>query len=448
VADSRIRFVRNGPARMAYREFGDGENVLVYVPGWAHNVGWYDESGNPFASFMDAISRQMRVVVFDRRGTGMSDPVLEESTLQERADDLLAVIDAAKIEFPALMGIGDSGPTCIQFAVTYPERVHSMVLYGTAATFTPHQPDFPWGFTAEEMADLVERQDAEWGEGLMADLFFGEAADIPGVRELLGRLERTTGSPTTARTVLREFATVDVRTLLGAVRVPTLVMSRPGDRLVAFEAAAALAAGIPGAKFRPLPPGSHASFDIIDVLVAEIAGFVRGEPSESANERVLQTILFTDIVGSTESLSAQGDAHWRHQLNLHDEAVDTALAKYGGRRAKHTGDGIFALFDGPSNTVRCALELVGALAARGIRIRAGIHVGECERRGDEWSGMAVHVGARIAGLAGAGQVLTSRTVRDLCAGSDLVFEDLGPCHLKGVPEDASIYLAKASAAQR
>lgn len=211
--------------------------------------------------------------------------------------------------------------------------------------------------------------------------------------------------------------------------------------MVPFEAAAAMAAAIPGGQFRALPPGPHSVNDILDLVMAEVIGFVSGKPNASAGERALRTILFTDIVGSTEMLSAHGDAHWRHQLDVHDHVVDSLLARFGGRRANHTGDGIFALFEGPTNTVRCALELVGALALRGIPIRAGVHVGECERRGDEWSGMAVHVGARIAGLATAGQVLTSRTVRDLCAGSEVAFEDLGPHHLKGVPEDASIYLA-------
>ncbi len=215
-------------------------------------------------------------------------------------------------------------------------------------------------------------------------------------------------------------------------------MARPGDRFVPFEASAALAAGIPKARFQALPSGPHSSFDIIPKGSRTIE-FIFEKARPPTDERVLKTMLFTDIVSSTEQLSATGDAHWRHQLNAHDKVVDWLLEKYGGHRAKHTGDGIFALFDGLTKAVRCALELVPALATRGIRIRAGVHIGECERRGDEWSGMAVHTGARIGALAGAGEVLASRTVRDLSAGSGLTFESLGPQHLKGLPEEIDVY---------
>ena len=237
----------------------------------------------------------------------------------------------------------------------------------------------------------------------------------------------------------KAFMEIDVRGVLASVRAPTLVLSRPGDRLVPIEAAAALAAAIPEAHFQPLSPGPHGPFDIIADIVPSVVEFVCEKPSERADERVVKTVLFTDIVSSTELLSARGDAHWRRQLNAHDKVVDCLLEKYGGRRAKHTGDGVFALFDGPTKAARCALELVPALATRGIRIRAGVHTGECERRGDEWSGMAVHTGARIGALAGAGEVLASRTVRDLSAGSGLTFESLGPQRLKGLPEEVDVY---------
>jgi class 3 adenylate cyclase len=209
--------------------------------------------------------------------------------------------------------------------------------------------------------------------------------------------------------------------------------------LVPFEAAAAFAAAIPNARFHSLRAGSHNGFDILDELSEQVLAFISDNPSAPIDERVLKTVLFTDIVGSTEKLSAHGDAHWRSQLNNHDSVVDYTLAKYGGFRANHTGDGVFALFDAPTKAAKCALELAPALATRGIPIRAGIHTGECERRGDEWSGMAVHVGARIGGLAGAGEVFTSRTVRDLSTGSGLVFEGLGPHRLKGLPEDVDVY---------
>lgn len=442
MSDGRIRYARNGDVRLAYRILGDGDITLVSAPGWASNVGWFDEPSNLMAAATTMFTRAARVLVFDRRGSGLSDPASRIMTSEERAEDLLAIVDDACVDRFALVATGDAGPSCIEFAARYPDRVHCLVLLSSAARFSQDLPDFPCGFTPEQIADIDERIDTEWGEGLTADLLYGEAANVPGVREMLGRLQRSTLGPSGVRLQWREATTVDVRHLLGSITVPTLVLSRPGDRMVAYEAAAATAAGIPGAQLDQLPAGNHASFDILDVVTEKILGFVTGREDASANERVLQAILFTDIVGSTESLSAEGDARWRNLLDLHDATVDGIVAKFGGRRVNHTGDGILALFDGPTNSVRCALELVAALACLGLRIRAGVHIGECERRGEEWSGMAIHVGARIAALAGAGQVLASRTIRDLCTGSGLVFEDLGPHHLKGVPEDASIYRAK------
>jgi class 3 adenylate cyclase len=215
------------------------------------------------------------------------------------------------------------------------------------------------------------------------------------------------------------------------------VLARPGDLMTPIEASRALAAELPNAEFRALPPGPHATLD--STLATEALGFVCGPVNAPISERVLTTVLFTDIVGSTEQLSSQGDSRWRLQLDVHDQVVDRLLSKYGGRRAKHTGDGIFALFDGPTKATRCALDLVPALATRGIRIRAGVHTGECERRGDEWSGLTVHTGARIGAMAGSGEVLTSRTVRDLSAGSGLRFESLGSQRLKGLPEDVEVF---------
>jgi class 3 adenylate cyclase len=321
--------------------------------------------------------------------------------------------------------------------------VRSLVLYGTAARFTQELPDFPWGMTPTALDGVKRSIDAHWGEGRWAKILLGDAADVPGVREMVGRWEHTGASPTMAALLVDAFASIDVRDVLKSVRTPTLVLSRPGDQMVPFEASAALAAGIPGAVFRPLPPGAHAAFDMDDSFVTEILGFVCERPSPP-NERVLATVLFTDIVGSTELLSSQGDERWRRQLDVHDKLVDGLLSKYGGRREKHTGDGVFAIFDGPTKAARCGLELVPALATRGMRIRVGIHTGECERRGAEWSGMAVHVGARIGALAGANEVLTSRTVRDLSAGSLLNFESIGPQHLKGVPEDVDVYRVRAA----
>jgi class 3 adenylate cyclase len=242
-----------------------------------------------------------------------------------------------------------------------------------------------------------------------------------------------------AAMTIKAMSEIDVRDILPSIHTNALVLSRPGDQVVPIEASEALAAALPNAKFRALPPGAHGAIDIDDSLATETLNFLGGPLNSPTSERVLATVLFTDIVGSTEQLSTQGDSRWRHQLDVHDQLVDRALSQYGGRRAKHTGDGIFALFDGPTKATRCALDLVPALATRGICIRAGVHIGECERRGDEWSGLTVHTGARIGAMAGAGEVLTSRTVRDLSAGSGLRFQSLGHHRLKGLSEDTEVF---------
>jgi class 3 adenylate cyclase/pimeloyl-ACP methyl ester carboxylesterase len=444
VADGRVHYARNGDARLAYRVFGESGPLLVWAPGWViSNVDTFDQSDSPYAMLIEQISGATRVAIMDRRGTGLSDPITHPPSLDERMDDLRAVIDAVGEERPVPVGSGEGGAICILFAATYPDRIQSLMLWGTAARFSQELPDFPWGFTPEQIAEQLEDIDNNWGAGALADVFHGATADLPGVRELFGKLQRSIASPTLARFLWQALVQVDVRHVLGSVRAPTLVLARPGDGLVPIESARALAAAIPGARFIAFPPGEHNAFDVLDLLATETLKFVSDEPSGPIDERVLKTILFTDIVSSTEQLRVAGDSHWRHQLDSHDKIVDASLSRYGGVRANHTGDGIFALFEGPTRAARCALELVPALATRGIRIRAGLHTGECERRGDEWSGLAVHTGARIGALAGAGDVLASRTVRDLSAGSGLIFESLGPQRLKGLPEEVDVYRVTA-----
>jgi class 3 adenylate cyclase len=440
MGDGRVRYARNGEVRLAYRVFGDSGPVAIWASGWVvTNVDTVGDPGSPYARLIELFSGPLQFVMFDRRGTGLSDPVSHLPSLDERIDDLRAVIDAIGVDRPVLLGSSEGGCVCTLFAARYPERVSFLGVYGTAARFSQDLPDFPWGFTPAEVQSQLDEIDRDWGEGALAELFYGDAADVAGVRSMFGRLQRSIASPTLAKLGWQSFMELDVRSALAAVQAPTLVLARPGDQLVPFEAAAALAAAIPNARFHSLPAGSHNGFDILDELSEQVLAFISDSPSAPIDERVLKTVLFTDIVGSTEKLSAHGDAHWRRQLNNHDSLVDYTLAKYGGCRANHTGDGVFALFDAPTKAAKCALELAPALATRGIPIRAGIHTGECERRGDEWSGMAVHVGARIGGLAGAGEVLTSRTVRDLSTGSGLVFESLGPQRLKGLPEDIDVF---------
>ena len=435
-----VRYARNGSVRLAYRVAGDSETPVVFVPGWISNVDTYDDPTSGFTQLAERLSASTRLVVWDKRGTGLSDPVTGTPPLDERMDDLQAVMDAAEVTDPVLWGASEGGPMSLLFAATYPARVRSLVLYGTAARFSSDPPDHPWGFTAAEIDAQLRDIDERWGEGALVELFLSSIAEVEGVREFFGRSQRAGASPTMAWHLWQALMAIDVRDILGSVDVPTLVLHRRGDRVVPFEAGAALADRMPNATLRELPPGDHVSFDLNDLLASEILGFVAGETRfVPSTERVLATVLFTDIVSSTETVSAQGDERWRQQLNAHDEIVDQHLSRYGGRKVKQTGDGVFAVFDGPTKAARCALDLVPALATRGIRIRAGVHIGECERRGDDWSGVAVHVGARVGALAGPGEVLASRTVRDLSAGSGLTFEDRGQHRLKGVPEEWQLF---------
>jgi pimeloyl-ACP methyl ester carboxylesterase len=441
VVDTRVRYARNGSVRLAYRVFGDGDTTLVWSPGWFSNVDMYDDPSTPSAAMVEQFAPATRLIVWDKRGTGLSDPATHVPPLDERMDDLRAVLDAADAECPAMFGMSEGGPMSLLFAATYPERVQSLVMYGTMARFTPELPGHPWGFTDKQRAIHESAIENHWGEGALAEIFFGPIAEVPGFRELYGRYQRSSASPTMANWLWQALLEIDVGGILSSIRVPTLVLGRPGDEMAPVDGAAALASAIPGAEFRTLPPGPHGLLD--EALGSAVLEFVCGRPEIAVDQRVLKTVLFTDIVSSTEMLSARGDAQWSHDLDAHDKLVDSVLSRYGGVRAKHTGDGIFALFDGPTKAARCGLELIPALASRGIGIRAGVHVGECERRGAEWSGMAVHIGARISAMAGAGELLASRTVRDLSAGSGLTFEDLGSHCLKGIPEAVNVFRVRA-----
>jgi pimeloyl-ACP methyl ester carboxylesterase len=438
VSDARVRYARNGSVRLAYRVFGEADTTVLWTP-VARNIESFDDPPSPFAALAKQLSQVARLVVWDMRGGGLSDAATHVPPLTERIEDLRSVMDAAGVESATLFGFSEGGAVSALFAATYPERVRSLVLFGTAARFSEALPDFPWGLTPAEVEARAAEIDDDWGSGALSDLYFGEAADTPGMRAWFGKIQRSMHAPTMARLTWQALMNVDIRGVLHDIRVPTLVLARPDDQLVPLEAAAALAAGIPNAQFRTLPAGAHSTFDIFDLLGEQILEFVCDTRRVTASERVLATVVFTDIVGSTEQLTAAGDAHWRGQLDAHNGLVDATLAEHGGRVVNHTGDGVFALFDGPTKAALWALGLVPALAARGIRIRVGIHVGECEKRGEEWSGMAIHVGARIAALAGPGQVLASRTVRELSAGSGLTFEPLGAHRLKGLPEDIEIF---------
>ena len=270
----RVRYARNGDIRLAYREMGDGDIPVVLVPGWVSNADLYDDPSTLYAGIAEQLSRYVRLIVWDKRGTGLSDPVAHVPPIDERMDDLRAVLDAAEVEYPALVGVSEGGPMSLVFAATYPERVRSLVLVGSTARFSQDLPDRPWGLTPEDFAAGLEDIENHWGEGALASFFFGPIADVPGVREMWGREQRASASPMMARMMWQAVFDIDVRGVLDSVRTPTLVLGRRGDRIAPFESAAELAARIPNAELRELPPGEHYAIDLVELLPRAVLEFV------------------------------------------------------------------------------------------------------------------------------------------------------------------------------
>ena len=436
-----VRYARNGSVRLAYRVLGEANRPLVWVPGWVSNVDEYDDPIHPYTALAERLTPSTQLIVWDKRGTGLSDPVDHVPSIDDRMDDLRAVMDAADVEEAALFGASEGGPMSLMFAATYPERVRSVVLYGSAARFSSDPPSYPWGFTRAEIDAQLRDIDDHWGQGALVELFMTSIAEVEGVRSLFGRAQRRGASPTMASLLWQALMEIDVRDVLGSVEAPTLVLHHSdGDQVAPVEGARDLAARLPNGVFHELPPGDHLAFDFGEAMSDAILEFVVDEHRDAVSvDRTLATIMFTDIVGSTASVSEHGDDRWRRQLDLHEQLVERHVGGAGGQKVKDTGDGIFAVFDGPTKAARCALGLVADLATHGLSIRAGVHTGECERRGNDWSGLGVHVGARVAALAGAGEVLVSRTVRDLSAGSGLAFEERGTHVLKGLSEPWQLF---------
>ena len=287
--DGGVHYARNGSVRLAYRVLGEGDTTLVWNPGWFSNVDLWTDPSLPFVPFVEGLARGTRLVMWDKRGTGLSDPVTHVPPLDERMDDLQAVMDAVGADAAALFGVSEGGPMSVLFAATYPERVQSLALYGTLARFTPELPDHPWGFTADQTRAIIEEIESHWGEGALADLFFGPIADVPGFREIYGRAQRAGASPTMCLMLWQALLDSDVGGVLSSVRTPTLVLGRDGDGVAPVEGAKSLAAAMPNAQFLQLPPGPHALMD--DDLAATVVNFVCGKPAEDPGERVLSTVF-------------------------------------------------------------------------------------------------------------------------------------------------------------
>jgi len=437
---SRIetRYAKSGSLNIAYQVFGEGDVDLVFIPGWASNVEniW---TLPEFAEFARELAKFARVILLDRRGTGLSDPVPDPPTFEERMDDVRAVLDAAGWKQAAIWGVSEGGPMAMLFGATYPERVRALVLYGTFARFARAE-DYAPGYKSAFIDGWLPTIEGTWGTGVMSRLFVpSRASDLAEMR-LLARLERLAMSPGTAHKLFTLLSETDVRHVLPAIRVPTLVLHRTGDQPVRVEHARYLAQHIPGAKYVELPGEDHIPFvGDTKALLDEVREFLTGERAAPEVDRVLASILFCDIVDSTARAAKVGDRAWNELLARFHALADEKLKHFRGRLLDTAGDGLFAAFDGPARAVRCGAALAEAAQALGLRLRVGVHTGECEVLGEKYSGIAVHLGARVAGAAEPGQLLVTSTVKDLVVGSGLRFEELGQRTLKGVPEPWMLY---------
>jgi pimeloyl-ACP methyl ester carboxylesterase len=436
-----ISYAESDGLQIAYEVFGSGPRDLVFVHGWVTNLELHWEQPRVRRAF-ERLGSFARVINFDKRGTGLSDrvPVDRLPTLEDRMDDVRAVMDAAGSERAVLFGHSEGGPMCTLFAAAQPQRTEALVMYGSFAT-RRWSVDYPWAPTPEERERHIARLREEWG-GIahLADLAPGVMGD-EAFRDWWARYLRSSASPAAAVALTSMNSDADVRAVLPTIRVPTRIVHREGDRRADVRGARWMAAQIPGARYVELPGDDHLIWADPDPIIDAVEEFVTGVPPATIPDRVLTTVLFTDIVSSTNRVAAVGDEEWRRLLDRHDELVRRYLERYRGRELETTGDGFLAAFDGPARAVRCAQAIAEAVVALGLEIRAGAHTGEVELGDGGVRGVAVHIAARIMGRAGAGEVLTSRTVKDLVAGSGITFASRGEHELKGVPGRWELFAA-------
>jgi pimeloyl-ACP methyl ester carboxylesterase len=437
----QTRYARSGGVTIAYQVMGEGPGDLVYVPGFLSHLEWNWEHP-AYARFLRRLASFSRLILFDKRGSGMSDPVAGTPTLEERAEDLRAVMDAAGSERATLLAVFEGGPIALQFAVDFPERVHALALYASVAKFT-QDAEYPWGWSPAAIQLYLSASEESWGSGDGAEELAPSLAGDPAYRAWFARLVRQSASPGMAAALLRMNTSIDVRSLLPEVAVPALVLHRGGDRLVAGGHSAYLADHIPDAHAVEFPGDDHWPWaGDADSVLAEVQEFMTGSRGFAEPERVLTTLLFTDIVGSTDHATRLGDRRWKELLEDQRTLVRREFARFRGREVGTTGDGFLATFDGPTMAIRCAAAAVAAIRALGIELRAGVHTGECEVIGDDLGGIQVHIGARIVGEAGPGEILVSNTVKELVDGSSIRLEDRGAHALKGVPGERHLYAAE------
>jgi pimeloyl-ACP methyl ester carboxylesterase len=434
-----VCYAQSGEVSIAYQVVGDGPIDLVFVAGAITNleVLWEDPD---YRRFSERLGTFARLLLFDKRGMGLSDRV-RVGTLEERMDDVRAVMDAADSESAALMGVSEGGPLSMLFAAAHPERTRALILCG-AEVKEEKTDDWPWGELTRaefEQALDLDKVVARWGKGLAAEHIFPNRRGDEAFRRWFGRLQVQSATPKDAVAFMRMAFEIDVRQVVPSIKVPTLIVHRRNDPVCHVENARWLARNIDGARYLELPGNDHVPWIDGEEIVAETQEFLTGVREPAEPDRVLATVLFTDIVGSTERARALGDSAWRDLLERHHSLVRAELARYRGREIDTAGDGFFATFDGPARGIRCARSIVGTVRGIGLEVRAGLHTGEVELGINSVRGIAVHTGARVAALARPGEVLVSGTVKDLIAGSGIELVDRGRHELKGIPGEWRLF---------
>jgi class 3 adenylate cyclase len=433
------RYARSGDLHIAYQVIGEGPLDVVAAPGWISHVECQWEQPL-LAHYLRRPTSYARVLIFDKRGTGLSDRAAAVPTLDDCMDDIRAVMDAAGSERAALIGHYDSGAHCAMFAATHPARTAALIIVGGYAKGS-RDDDYPWG-PDPAVNDVVAASTREnWGHGAILPAIAPEIAGDRSFMEWWARFERLSASPGAAAALLQMTAEMDIRDILPNVQVPTLIVHSTDHAVVPVESGRYLAEHIRGARFVELPGTDALPYTPSggDDVMDEIEEFLTGARAAPVEDRVLATVLFTDIVGSTERAADLGDAAWRELLDRHDAVIRRQLDQFHGTEVKTTGDGFLTTFDGPARAIRCPTAIREQVSGIGLEIRAGLHTGEVEPRGDDVGGIAVHIAARVAALAVAGEVLVSSTVKDLVVGSGIVFSERGTHTLKGVPDDWRLF---------
>jgi len=435
-------YVKSDDVHIAYQVIGEGSFDLLFVPGFVSNIETIWQSPEQSA-FFRRLASFSRLILFDKRGTGMSDRSSQIFTLEQRMHDVQAILDAVGSKRAALFGISEGGPMSLLYTATYPDRTSALVSYGSYAKRS-WAPDYPFGWKDEQWQTVLDDIEYHWGspQSLNIAMRAPSIAGDPHTAERIASYYRASASPGAAGAILRMNREIDVRIVLPATRVPTLILHRTAEHVIDVGHARYMAQHIPGAKLIELAGEDHQPWlGDRDTVLNEVEKFLTGKHQVLEPERVLATVLFTDIQGSTERAAALGDHSWRELLEAFYARVREVLKQYRGREINTLGDGFLAAFDGPARAIRCAGAIRDAVRSLNLEVRCGLHTGECEVVGNDLAGIAVHTGARVAGLAAPGEVLVSQTVRDLVAGSGLSFEDRGIHALKGLPNEWRLFRA-------